>query len=251
MRERTGLDEGRVRCAQERDSGQVTTTRLEGVLDLVGAASVLAFLLRALSGRPQALLVDVSGLELTDGSVSAFTDAARHAAAWPGCELLLYGQHGDLAAALSELHDRGGMALCADRDDALRQADSRTPARLRVQGLSPDLHAPAVARDMLADGCALWDVPAPAHLLLRQICSELVSNAVRHARTDFTLELRETDEEVHLAVRDHDPTLPPAPRDRSGDSRGLLLVDVLASHWGVTPVEGGKVVWATVRRTAG
>ncbi|MDI1462675.1 ATP-binding protein [Catellatospora sp. KI3] len=251
MRERTGLEEGRLRCAQERGGGPVTTARLDGEFELAGAAPMLAFLLTALSRRPQALLVDLSGLVLAGGTVSTFLDAARHAAAWPGCGLLLYGQRGSLAAALDTMPERDGLTLCADRDDALRQANARTPGRLRVLGLSPDPQAPAEARDMLADGCALWDVPHPAHLVLRQICSELVSNAVRHARTDFTLELRDGPQHVHLAVHDHDPALPPPPLRRSADSRGLLLVDVLASGWGIIPVDGGKVVWATVPRTAG
>ncbi|GHJ48149.1 ATP-binding protein [Catellatospora sp. TT07R-123] len=238
-----------MRCAVER-GGPAATARLDGELHPGGTADALAFLSGELAARPQALLVDLSGLELTAGPVALFTDITRQAAAWPGCSVTLYGQRGPLSDALHALPEADRPALCADRADALLRAQRTEPARLRVQGLSPDPQAPAEARDMLADSCVLWDVPAPAHQLLRQICSELVSNAVRHARTEFTFELRGDHRDVHVAVHDHDPRLPPPPQGRSRDSHGLLLVAALASCWGIIAVPGGKVVWATVGRDA-
>ena len=82
------------------------------------------------------------------------------------------------------------------------------------------------------------------------IASELVTNAVFHARTEITVELSAEDGAVHLAVfdrdegrptfLDHDPEIP--------GGLGLPIVEALASSWGMRMQDGGgKAVWAEVR----
>ena len=82
------------------------------------------------------------------------------------------------------------------------------------------------------------------------IATELVSNAVQHARApmDFAVVLRER--YLHLAVSDGDAS-PPRRRTIASEhaerGRGLQVVDGLAGSWGCVPTPDGKVVWATVR----
>lgn len=78
-----------------------------------------------------------------------------------------------------------------------------------------------------------------------QVVSELVTNAVLHARTACRVSLSVTGELVRLEVEDHAPQ---NPRERSygvlaTTGRGLRLVAALARSWGSYPVAGGKVVW--------
>lgn len=78
------------------------------------------------------------------------------------------------------------------------------------------------------------------------VATELVANAIRHAGTEVTLRLGTVKGGVRLEVEDG--SLRPlrlrvaAPSDEGG--RGLLLVDVLASRYGVEGGAQGKRVWA-------
>jgi len=87
------------------------------------------------------------------------------------------------------------------------------------------------------------------------VVSELASNAVFHARTDYTVEVVATDEGVRVLVHDRSPaalhvsTLGAAAVGTSG--RGLSLVRALATRSGVVAApDGGKAVWAELRATA-
>ena len=77
------------------------------------------------------------------------------------------------------------------------------------------------------------------------LTSELVTNAVIHARTAVDVRVLQFDGRLRIQVSDENTRLPtPAliPDDAT-TGRGLLLVQVLASSWGVEQAGGGKVVW--------
>jgi len=95
---------------------------------------------------------------------------------------------------------------------------------------------------LLEDGPAGW-----AALLT----SEVVTNAVLHARTDIGVGVRIDGDVVHVEVCDQDAAAPVAkpfgPQASTG--RGLLLLDRLATAWGVEERPAGKVVWFDVALT--
>lgn len=82
---------------------------------------------------------------------------------------------------------------------------------------------------------------------IRLVVSELVTNAVVHARTPLIVTIQGLHFCVILTVQD-DSDSPPATvyanvADTTG--RGLDVVEQLSSHWGVSAeVGGGKSVWA-------
>lgn len=82
------------------------------------------------------------------------------------------------------------------------------------------------------------------------LVSELVTNAVRHARGPFGLVVRFADDAVEFCVEDGDPQVPVArragPLDESG--RGFVLVGALADDWGVRSAPGGKATWFSLAR---
>ena len=80
------------------------------------------------------------------------------------------------------------------------------------------------------------------------LVSELVTNAVRHAKgTDVvTVDLHAERTWLRIEVLDTDRHWPqpriPDSFDESGF--GFVLVDALAGNWGVRETEAGKAVWA-------
>lgn len=79
----------------------------------------------------------------------------------------------------------------------------------------------------------------------RLLVSELVTNAVLHARTPMTLVVRLRKDGVRVEVHDGNPAAPTM-RDYGAEAmtgRGLSLVADLASRWGVERDSAGKSVW--------
>lgn len=142
--------------------------------------------------------------------------------------------------------------------------------------LRPDRPSPALARNWVEAVCAEWE--------LTEICddlalgtSELVTNAVLHARTPITVEAFIAERVVEVQVRDLSPALPtalPIRMDLAADiddllssfdgsedddlrhaswvvgaagsiaaGRGLHLLEAVTDCWGVSLLNEGKVVW--------
>lgn len=79
--------------------------------------------------------------------------------------------------------------------------------------------------------------------------SELVSNAVVHARGDPVVVMVYTEDRIRLEVHDGDPT-PPVRRVPGLDAPGgfgLNIIDKLSEAWGSTTVDDGKIVWCHLR----
>jgi anti-sigma regulatory factor (Ser/Thr protein kinase) len=78
------------------------------------------------------------------------------------------------------------------------------------------------------------------------VASELATNAVLHARTDFTVRLTWHSGALRVSVRDENHAMPirgnPSPTTVTG--RGLLLIDAISRRWGIEVEKGGKSVWA-------
>ena len=83
------------------------------------------------------------------------------------------------------------------------------------------------------------------------LVTELVTNAILHARTPLTLVIETESDRVRLRVEDSSPQQPQL-RNYAPDAvtgRGLALVERLASAWGVEPTASGKVVWCEITTT--
>ncbi len=111
--------------------------------------------------------------------------------------------------------------------------------------LAPYPASVGVARRFTVDTLRRWgrdDLTTTGALLV----TELVTNAVLHARTMVQVCLERREEFVRVEVRDRSP-VQPALRDHGLDAttgRGLNLVSRLAAAWGVDMDGNGKVVWA-------
>jgi anti-sigma regulatory factor (Ser/Thr protein kinase) len=99
------------------------------------------------------------------------------------------------------------------------------------------------ARQVVAEQCLSWDHDVVDTALL--LTSELVTNAVIHGHSDVQLQVLTDDGLLRVDVGDDNSRLPqrlPADNDAL-DGRGLQIVQLLATRWGVEKEALGKTVW--------
>ena len=223
----------------------VALLRVTGVLDLITADALRRAVTRSLSAQPEALLVDVSGLEVSDPlGLRALSDVVCATAEWPRVPIVLCGAGPATTDALTASPECGDLSFAADCAKALQQiGEEPEPRRIRVR-LRPVPDACRQVRQLVTQACAAWQRTEAASTA-SLVATELVANVVRHAHTtmEFTLGLRNG--RMCLTVRDGSRRLPrpadPGVKDAGG--RGLRLVRELTDAWGVLPVSDGKVVW--------
>ncbi|WP_432484453.1 ATP-binding protein [Kineococcus esterisolvens] len=118
--------------------------------------------------------------------------------------------------------------------------------------LEHHLSSVPLARHWIVQRCSAARVPAAAVTVVELLTAELTANAVLHGRSPVRLDLERTGEGVRVAVHDAEPT-PPVRRSVGPEAtggRGVALVDLLSSSWGVEQRgaggASGKTVWFTV-----
>jgi hypothetical protein len=218
-------------------------------------ASVSVRLRRCLAQHPAALIIDLRDLADSDGTSAAVWWTARLRAADmepPVRVVVCAPAAAPVAARLRRLGSRLALPLYETMPEARAVASSGRPLtqHLRLR-LPPTMQAPAFARGLVDDACAAWSMPG---LLFRAklVATELVLNAVEHARTESRLTVTRRGDGIHLAVADLDPRLPRMPPARAAtpaDHRdtGLRAVRAHATVAGVRPTRTGKMVWAVLQ----
>lgn len=123
------------------------------------------------------------------------------------------------------------------------------PQKVSVE-LSADRASAREARRTVGDTLASWgweDVVDDAVLLV----SELVTNAVLHANSSIALVILGTEGRLRIEVHDGGAGSPALRHfsPTAGTGRGLQLVGMLSTAWGVEPrADGGKAVWFELDR---
>jgi anti-sigma regulatory factor (Ser/Thr protein kinase) len=132
---------------------------------------------------------------------------------------------------------------------SVQGAAAGAPARRYELALPADPTAPRQARALLQEAATDWGVPDELYHDAAMVVTELVANAVDHARTASTLTLGLDDKALSIAVRDGNVGQAPRPRPvdpTAPRGRGLQMVEALAVSWGVTAHPDGKTVWAVL-----
>jgi anti-sigma regulatory factor (Ser/Thr protein kinase) len=113
--------------------------------------------------------------------------------------------------------------------------------------LPPNTQSPRRARRFVAEALGT-DTPRVAEVVALLV-SEMVTNAVLHARTDVRVSIERGMDTIRVEVADDcvsGPTVQHFTTHQAATGRGLQLVDQLADRWGSEPRTGGKVVWFEV-----
>ncbi len=155
---------------------------------------------------------------------------------------MLDGRDADDDATLLALRWRGPASAEADVPDP-----SQDPPHVATTRLRPEALASSSARRFVRSLLERWqllELADPAELCV----SELVTNAVLHARTPINLEVRAGQGVLHVDVCDSGGSridLPPReePADALESGRGLFIVQALSSRTGVVPRTDGMCVW--------
>jgi anti-anti-sigma regulatory factor/anti-sigma regulatory factor (Ser/Thr protein kinase) len=228
---------------------------LTGSINLFTAPRVQRALLKDLALRPYGIICDLSGVDAIDPvCATVFAAVANHPSSdWPATSFLLCGAQPPVAEVLSRLAVPHVLPLYGTLDEALDHVADRPPFLRDELRLAPTSTAPAAARLYVRDVLQYWRLALPGGEVIDRaelLADELVTNAVRHARTSLRLRLELRGEVLHIGVHDESPRLlrlvPHDPDSEHG--RGLRLVEQLATAWGVHRRPGeGKVVWCTLR----
>jgi anti-sigma regulatory factor (Ser/Thr protein kinase) len=238
--------------------GAVTVLAVRGTWNRRLWRETSIVLRKCLAQHPAALIVDLTALDDQAATSVPTWLVAQGAAAGmvpPVRMALCISPELVLADRLQRLGARRFLPVFAKVRQARVAVQSRLPMSERLPlTLAARPESPAVARDLVGRACQTWDLPGLWHPA-RLIVSELVTNAVQHARTTITMVVSRRGTGLHLAVADADHRLPqlrpPAvprpglPFDERG--RGLRIVHAMATVWGAMPTAEGKVVWATIR----
>lgn len=226
-----------------------TVMAVQGRLDTAVVPPLRTALLEQLAEQPEALLLDLSAMAVADRtSLGVFTSVVRQAALWPGTPVLLCAPT-RVTVALLAGGRYGRLPVHRSVAGAHRAVTAGAPVPPSVaDDLLPLPGAARHGRNVATEACVLWSLP---HLIgpAAVVTSELVSNAATHAGTMMNLRLTRRPGALHIAVRDGSAAHPapaPLPASDATGGLGLHLVDAIAARWGSLPIEGGKVVWATL-----
>lgn len=107
--------------------------------------------------------------------------------------------------------------------------------------------APAARKFVLSLG---WSNDEDLNIKLATVVSEIVTNAILHARTPFVVTVSPHPTAIRVEVTDGSSSFPARrtydPTEPTG--RGLAIVDAMSDRWGVAAAPAGKTVWFELER---
>lgn len=120
------------------------------------------------------------------------------------------------------------------------------PSHQHTLTLTPVPSAARLARAWVVSVLEGWPEEGIENAYL--VVSELVTNAILHARTPIVLDCEASGPQARFEVRDEQhgaPLVKPYALD-SPTGRGMRLVNSVAEEWGVSTSTAGKAVWCVV-----
>jgi len=157
-----------------------------------------------------------------------------------GCARVL----GHLSKAVPPSRLADEILLLAGMVGVVRRTVDAASARL-----SPEAPSARQARRFVDETLRRWDCDDVVDTV-ELLVSELVTNAVLHARSEVDVSVQLLPDRVRIEVADQSPEgiERRALTADQGSGRGISMVEALALAWGVTTNRSGKTVWFEVAR---
>jgi len=197
----------------------------------------------------QVAVCDLRTAQVSAGyAVEMLSPVARYLADWPGAGVaVVCPAYSEIRSALRSMTRPHTLVLSESADDGMDQLHSRLPPLQRTElHLAAQLTSPRASRLFVTRALLDWHLTslvAKASLVV----SELVTNAVIHARSACSVRLTWRDDAVRVDVSD-DGDGSPDPQlasEYDEEGRGLFLISAMSTAWGVEPADGGgKSIWA-------
>ena len=216
-----------------------------------GSAGLLAARLADALARTGRVLVDLSGTRLTDlPAVQVIPSVLAAMGGWPENRLVLFGAGTGLARTLVTLRVTVKVPLAPDEAAARLLLDRRPRVVARTLDLDHATSSAARARLFVEAACTDWQLDVIRDDA-KVVASELMANAVQHARSSCRITLRCRERGLTVAVYDRRPDLllPLRSVAEGRQGHGLFLVAELSLHWGVRGGQDEKCVWAFLPAT--
>jgi hypothetical protein len=110
--------------------------------------------------------------------------------------------------------------------------------------LPSSMSSPQLARAFLRSTLETWKLDGFGEVT-ELLATELVANVVTHVGSPMTLRIQRNSSTMRVELQDPSTAMPVVRHPDSAEEhgRGVLLIDELASAWGVEPRTDGKTVW--------
>ncbi len=116
---------------------------------------------------------------------------------------------------------------------------------MAVLVLAPDPAAVGLARRFVAATCSAASTTTDLRDAAVLLASEVVTNAFIHGRSETRIAVRAYPERVRVEVADDNSRHPQrvVQDPEALDGRGMTIIDLVATDWGVRDDPYGKTVW--------
>lgn len=219
---------------------------LHGVLARRSAPSLHQTLTKLVLDRGR-VFVDVCELSVAwEPALAIFPTVLAQAGGWPLARLVLVGPDRSVDRALRASRVAEAVQVAPDWSAAHELVELRPSLVSRWREIAPSSDTGIVARAAARDVCEDWqlvELAIPAAV----VATELVVNAVRHARTPCRLTFTLHRSGLRISVRDGRLAAEAELAVSRGEPEcctGLAVVHSLARRWGVLSHTTGKTVWA-------
>lgn len=231
-------------------AGTVCLLKVDGVLDSSSYHRLRDAVIKAALDEPQAVLVDVDGLDVPASSAwSVFTSARWHVSIWPDVPIILVCGHPGRRRAIARTGVTRYVPVYATTDAAMAAVSDGHRARRRARTELPaSLASLRRARQFVAEQLADWshDELIPVATVIVNV---FVENVLQHTTSAPVLILESDGSMVTISVQDESSTTAARHEDpyRGGERvSGLAIVASVCRAWGSTPTPSGKTVWAAL-----
>lgn len=231
-------------------AGTVIMLTVDGALDSSTYLQLRDAVIKAALDEPQAVFVDVIGLEVPAFSAwSVFTSARWHIKTWPDVPIVLVCGHAGRRRTIERSGVTRYIPVHATVEAALAAVTDGRHARRRARTELPaSLASLRRAREFVAEWLGEWS-HAELIPVATVIVNVFVENVLQHTASEPMLILESDQKDVYISVQDENST--PAARHedpyRGGERvSGLAIVASVCRAWGSMPTPSGKTVWAVI-----